>query len=113
VLSTIDDMVDMVAQQSWNLTLPKEWVSVMTGHARNRRYNAPSNLRTKLARLVIELDDRTARVLGVRDTIFDVTLEQFAARVRTVAEDYTSRDRVADVPFQVTTAPIDNPYANL
>lgn len=113
VLTTIDDMVDMVAQQTWNLTLPKEWVSVMTGHARNRRYNAPSNLRTKLARLIIELDDRTARVLGVRDTIFDVTLEEFAARVRTVAQDFTSRDRVADIPFQVSPAPVENPYTNL
>jgi hypothetical protein len=112
VLQTIDDMVDMVAQQTWNLTLPKEWVSQMTGHARNRRYNAPSNLRTKLARLIIELDDRTARVLGVRDTIFNVTLDEFASRVRTVARDFTSNERATDVPYDVLTVPIENPFTN-
>lgn len=112
VLQTIDDMVDMVAQQTWNLTLPKEWVSQMTGHARNRRYNAPSNLRTKLARLILELDDRTARVLGVRDTIFNVTLEEFESRVRTVARDLTSQDRSTDVPYGVSSIPIESPFSN-
>jgi len=60
VLKAIDDMAETIAYQTWKLTLPSEWVSQITGNGRTRIYTAPHDIRTKIARLVIELDELKA-----------------------------------------------------
>lgn len=55
---SINNMVDIFSANAWQLTLPEDWVSQLRGNSRYRRYDIPSDIRQKLADLVIELDDR-------------------------------------------------------
>jgi hypothetical protein len=68
-LTNIDLMVDDVSRYLWVLTLPDRWVFELTGKPNERRYSAPSDIRQKLASLVIDLDQRRSIGYTVSQTV--------------------------------------------
>lgn len=57
-VTNIDSLTDQFGEHIWRLTLPTEWVRVVTGNGRNRRYSAPYNIKIKLAELTIAVANR-------------------------------------------------------
>lgn len=57
-LTNIDLIVDDLSRYLWVLSLPDKWVYELTGRPNERRYTVPSDIRQKVAALVIDLDER-------------------------------------------------------
>lgn len=55
----VESLAALFNEHSWKLTLPPEWVEKLTGHKNDRRYSAPSDLRSKIADLSIAVAKRS------------------------------------------------------
>lgn len=58
-IEAIDSLAIMFSERDWLLTLPQEYVGVVTGNDNNRKYYVPCNIKPKLADLAISLASRS------------------------------------------------------
>jgi hypothetical protein len=59
VVESIDSVSEAFSENSWLVTIPDEWVGEVTGRKTNRRYVVKSDMKIKLATLIIAIAQRT------------------------------------------------------